>query len=173
MRLDTSTQELFFEGGITVTTSSLGASTWTLSSPINQTAGGPNTIASGPLTITGSTSPPTTNAFRAAKRSGGQFTLLFNGLDASTVVNFTGNGTNNRYSYSFITDPTDRTQLENLATTGATFNHIVGTNASGSLRLALANSTAIPEPSTFAVLGLGLVGFGAVRYRRRKNASAE
>lgn len=41
------------------------------------------------------------------------------------------------------------------------------------VRLSANVPTAVPEPSTFAIFGLGLAGFGAVQYRRRKKAAAE
>ncbi|MCR9202832.1 MAG: PEP-CTERM sorting domain-containing protein [Planctomycetaceae bacterium] len=36
-----------------------------------------------------------------------------------------------------------------------------------------ATTTPVPEPTSFAIFGLGLAGFGAVRYRRRKKLAAE
>lgn len=58
-------------------------------------------------------------------------------------------------------------------TTRVSFQNVGKGAGQNAINVDLVSLTAVPEPSTFAIFGLGLVGFGAVQYRRRKAASAE
>jgi hypothetical protein len=93
--------------------------------------------------------------------------VLVNGLPVLTATNSAGTGLTSQIWQQF--------SLAGVATTNSTTFTFLNGDPAGDNSNGLDNiviNTAVPEPSTWAMMILGFVGLGFVAYRRRQNGSA-
>ena len=92
--------------------------------------------------------------------------VLVNGLQVLVATNSAGTGSTSQVWQQF--------SLAGIATTNSTTFEFLNGDPSGDNSNGLDNiviSTAVPEPSTWAMMILGFVGISAMTYRRRQSAA--
>ena len=102
---------------------------------------------------------------------------LYNTLSNTTLTN-DGSTTDvkvgewTKYSYTFTAPMTDNYLLEFIFTSGATPAKDVLLDAVAITAVDVVPTTAVPEPSTWAMMILGFFGVGFMAYRRKGNQPA-
>jgi len=162
LNVDTSTQEFFFTGSDTGTpfVDFAAQAGWTN----GVVTGGPNTQFD--LTTDFWTPSGPIQHFIDLRDGGVQYFVSWFPLPPSVTASPLGQ----RTSYATAT-ASQISFLESL--NGEVLTSTIGTGFLDIEIVVLGATTPVPEPSTFVAFGLGLAGFGAVQYRRRKTASAE